>query len=143
MITVIIQGLLFVSLLIYAAVTDIRRREIDNPVCITILIVALIGSGGSFWGAVVTALPFFVPALVKSNSIGGGDVKLMFACGAVLGVCGGITQIFIALSLAAVFSLGILIVRGLTACKKTAIPLAPFLCAGGIVSFIIINRGGF
>jgi len=141
MITVI-KGLLFAALLIYAAYTDIKRREVDDSVCVAVLIVSLIGTGGSFGGAALTALPFFIPALVKSGSIGGGDVKLMFVCGAVLGVWGGIGQTVIALSLVSVFSIGILFKRGLKACKKTALPLAPFLCAGGIASYIITNMGG-
>jgi leader peptidase (prepilin peptidase)/N-methyltransferase len=142
MITVVIKGLLFAALLIYAAVTDIKRREVDDWVCVSILIVSLIGSGGSFWGAVITALPFFIPAFVKGGSIGGGDVKLMFACGAVLDVWGGLGQTVIAFSFVAVFSLVILTKKGLKACKKTAIPLAPFLCAGGIASYIITNMHG-
>ena len=138
----IFKGLLFTSLLIYAAVTDMKRREIDGWVCLSILIVSLIGSDGSFWGAVITALPFLIPALIKSGSIGGGDVKLMFACGAVLGVWGGLLQTILALLLAAAFSLRILLKKGFALYKKTAIPLAPFLCAGGVVAFIIINLGG-
>jgi leader peptidase (prepilin peptidase)/N-methyltransferase len=137
----IIKGLLLAALLIYAAYTDIKRREVDDWVSISIIIVSLIGTGGSFWGAVLTALPFFIPALLKSGSIGGGDIKLMFACGAVLGVWGGLGQTVLALSLVALFSFGILITKGLKAYKKTAIPLAPFLCAGGILSFILTNMG--
>ena len=143
MMITVIKGLLFAALLVCAAVTDIKRREVDDWVSISILVVSLIGTGGSFGGAVMTALPFFIPACVKGGSIGGGDVKLMFACGAALGVWGGLGQIVIALSLVAIFSLGILSKRGFAACKKTAIPLAPFLCAGGIVSYIITNMGGF
>jgi leader peptidase (prepilin peptidase)/N-methyltransferase len=139
---IMIKGLLFAALLIYAAVTDIKRREIDDWVCVFVLIVSLIGSGGSFGGAVITAFPFFIPALIKNGSIGGGDVKLMFACGAVLGVWGGLAQTIITLLLAAMFSISITITKGLKACKKTAIPLAPFLCVGGITSYIIIYLGG-
>jgi len=139
---VYIKGLLFASLLIYAAVTDIIRREIDNFVPAFILVASFIGAGGSFWGAVITALPLFIPAIIKNGSVGGGDIKLMFACGALLGVWGGLTQLIIALALVALFSFGILIKKDLTACKKTAIPLAPFLCAGGIASYIITNTGG-
>jgi leader peptidase (prepilin peptidase)/N-methyltransferase len=142
MIAVIIKGLLFAALLIYAAYTDIKRREIDDWVCVSVLIVSLIGTGGSFWGAVITALPFFIPALIKGGSIGGGDVKLMFACGAVLGVWGGMGQTVIALLFVAVFALSISITKGLKACKKTAVPLAPFLCAGGIFVYTIKFMGG-
>jgi len=51
-------------------------------------------------------------------------------------------QTVLALSLATVFAIGIFFRKGFTACKKTAIPLAPFLCAGGILSYIITNMGG-
>lgn len=140
--TLILKGCLFSTLLVYAAVTDIKRREVDDWVSVSILIVSLIGTGGSFWGAILTALPFLIPALVKGGSIGGGDIKLMFACGAVLGVWGGLAQTVISLSLVAFFSLSIIITKGCKACKGTAIPLAPFLCVGGILSFIISNMGG-
>jgi len=135
MIATIIQGVLFSALLVYAAVTDIQRREIDNWVCVAILIVSLIGHG-SFWGAVVTALPFYLPAVFKGGSVGGGDIKLMFACGAVLGVWGGLTQAVIGLALAALYALT------QKCCKTAKIPLAPFLGAGGIVSYILTIVGG-
>ena len=137
MIAVSVKGLLFAALLVYAAVTDIKRREVDDWVSVSILIVSMIGSGGSFWGAAITAFPFFIPALIRKSAVGGGDVKLMFACGAVLGVWGGLLHIVLALSLAAVFAFGILIKKGFDACKKSAIPLAPFLCAGGVMAYAI------
>lgn len=137
--TIIIKGLLFSALLVYASVTDIKRREIDDWVWVSILIVSLIGTGGSFWGAAVTALPFLIPALIKSGAIGGGDIKLMFACGAVLGVWGGLAQTVIALLLVTLISCVILLKKGHKAFKNTAIPLAPFLCAGGICSFVITS----
>jgi leader peptidase (prepilin peptidase)/N-methyltransferase len=139
MTVVILKGTLFAALLVYAAITDIKRREVDDWLWVSILIVSLLGSGGSFWGAVITALPFFIPAFFKSGSVGGGDIKLIFACGAVLGVWGGMLQTVIALTLAALFSLGAILRKR---AGTTAIPLAPFLCAGGIASYIITNIGG-
>ena len=141
MTTLIIKGTLFAALLIYAAVTDIKRREVDDWVCVSILIVSLIGTGGSFWGAVFTALPFFIPAMLKGGSIGGGDVKLKFACGSVLGVWGGTLQTVLALLPVVLVMLAVILTKGRKACNKTAIPLAPFMCAGGIASYIIINLG--
>ena len=142
MIALVIKGLLFAALLIYAVYTDIKKREIDNWVCVCILIISLIANAGSFTGLVLTALPFFIPALIKGGSIGGGDVKLMGSCGAVLGVGGGVLQIIIGLTIASVYGLSVLITKGCKAYKKTAIPLAPFLCVGGVLSFIITNIGG-
>ena len=143
MIAVIIQGILFSALLIYATATDIKKREIDNSVCVLILIVSLIANNGSFWGLLLTGLPFFIPAYLKSGSIGGGDIKLLGACGAVLGVRGGILQTLIGLSLASIYGLFVLITKGCKAYKQQQIPLAPFLCVGGICSFLITNIGGF
>jgi leader peptidase (prepilin peptidase)/N-methyltransferase len=120
MIALMIRGLLFSALLICAAVTDIKRRVVYNWLCVAILIVSLIGNSGSFWGAVITALPFFIPSLIKNGSIGGGDIKLMFVCGAVLGVWGGLSQALIALSLVFLFALGILIAKGFKICKKNS-----------------------
>ena len=114
----IIKGIFFSALLIYAAVTDIKRREIENFAPVSILIVSLIGTGGSFGGAVTTMLPFFIPAALKTENVGGGDIKLMFACGAVLGVWGGMAQIIAGLALAALYGLFLLIVKGYTAYKK-------------------------
>ncbi|MCL2253587.1 MAG: A24 family peptidase [Lachnospiraceae bacterium] len=148
---IIIKGLLFSSLLIIASITDIKRREIDNFIPVSILVISLIGYGGSFSGAMITALPFFIPAIGKDNSIGGGDVKIMFACGALLGIGGGFLQTVIALPLALLFSLGIVIKKRynppgnretLKPEKRIVIPLAPFLCVGGILSYIITNMGG-
>jgi leader peptidase (prepilin peptidase)/N-methyltransferase len=139
MTVVILKGVMFAALLICAAVTDIKHREVDGWVCAAILIVSLIGSGGSFWGAVTAALPFFIASVFSDNRMGGGDIKLMFACGAVLGVCGGLLQSILGLSLAALFSLGAILQKR---AAKTAIPLAPFLCAGGIAAFIFMNMRG-
>ena len=136
---IVIKGLLFAALLVHAAYTDIKWRQIDNRVWIGIIIVSIIEADGSLSGAILTALPFFMPAVIKQGSIGGGDVKLMFACGSVLGVWGGLAQTIIGLSAAAVFSISII---GWKACKETTIPLAPFLCAGGIVSYIITSMLG-
>ena len=141
MIITIFKGLLFAFLLVYAAVSDMKRREVDDWVWVSILIVSLVGSGGSFLGAVITALPFFIAAVFPNDRMGGGDFKLMFACGAVLGVWGGIAQIIIGLSLGVLVS-GIYCLLTKRNPKETAIPLAPFLCAGGIAAFIITNMGG-
>ncbi|MDR1320669.1 MAG: A24 family peptidase [Gracilibacteraceae bacterium] len=138
----VVKGVVFAALLIRAAATDIKRREIDDWLCASILALSLAGPGGSLWGAALTALPFFIPALVKPGSIGGGDIKLMFACGAVLGVWGGLLQAALALSLIALFALITSLKKGFSA-GKIALPLAPFFCTGGIASYIITNMGGF
>jgi leader peptidase (prepilin peptidase)/N-methyltransferase len=100
----------------------------------------LIGTGGSFGGAVLTALPYYIAAFF-SNRMGSGDIKLMFACGAVLGIWGGAAQTIIGLSFAGLFGLLLKFTKGQKA-KETSLPLAPFLCAGGIASYILTEIGG-
>ncbi len=132
---IIFQGFVFLILLLIASITDLKRREIDNFICVGILIVALIHNG-SFLGVFTTSLPFFIFALIDENGVGGGDIKLLGACGGVLGVVGGMYQIVISLSLVVLYSLLILILKGKKEYKNLRVPLAPFLCVGGTLSFI-------
>ena len=54
-------------------------------------------------GLVLVPLPFVVAALMKEGSIGGGDIKLMGACGFVLGVKRGYIALMLGLFLAVLF----------------------------------------
>lgn len=68
------------------------------------------------------------------RAIGGGDVKLMGACGFVLGVWPGLIQTVLSLSLA--------VLAGLVECRlqkqplsAVRLPLAPFFCFGGVSAY--------
>jgi len=84
---IIIKGFLFSLVLIYAGYHDMKTRIIPDFVHVFIVLIALIEFSPfySFAGAVLTPLPFLIVA-IKKGGIGGGDVKLIAACGFMLGV---------------------------------------------------------
>lgn len=136
----LIQGMLFSTLLLIASFHDIRTREVPNWVPI-----ALIGSGllqfqlvPALIGLVSTSLPYLLAAVTTNGKIGGGDIKLMAACGFVLGPVGGLLQSIIGLTFVLLFAIGIVYRHGLKKTKQTAFPLVPFLAAGGLLTFTLL-----
>lgn len=133
------QVAIFIILLIYAALMDIKTRTIPDHIP---LLIFMMGWGGmepisSILGVVFVPLPYFIMSLLKENSIGGGDIKLMGACGFYLGLQAG----FVASILGLVFALIIHINYSLISGKKinTSIPLAPYLGAGCIVVHLMVR----
>jgi leader peptidase (prepilin peptidase)/N-methyltransferase len=66
----------------------------------------------------------------------------MAACGFILGPWGGILQTIFGLALALLFTFIRSVVLDKKVERKLRIPLAPFLGAGGILSYLIIFIGG-
>ncbi len=139
MILYIVKGVLFSGLLLIAAICDLRNREIPNSISLGMLAVGMIGITPrsflqSLLGLIVTALPYFVVDMISKRDsfpIGGGDIKLMAGCGFVLGVSGGILQNLIALPIAILYGM-VATIKGKIKFNEARIPLAPFICAGGI-----------
>ena len=134
-----VKGTLFGLLLLSAAVWDMRNREIPNLIPILLFLCGLIGfrPAASTAGLLLVGGPFLLAAvLIKRDgfAIGGGDVKLMGACGFVLGVWPGLIQ--------AVLSLSLAVLTGLVECRlqkqplsAVRLPLAPFFCFGGVSAY--------
>ena len=137
----LVYCLLF-SALLALSVIDFRTYEI--PVGFNLFLLALGLIHGAFhytqW------LDFLIGFLCVSvfllilyyatggRAIGGGDVKLMGACGFVLGVWPGLIQTVLSLSLA--------VLTGLVECRlqkqplsAVRLPLAPFFCFGGVSAY--------
>ncbi|MBU5445240.1 A24 family peptidase [Paenibacillus sp. MSJ-34] len=138
----IVKGVLFACLLVWASISDIRKREIPDVLPAGIFFIGLIHVSllPALLGLFATGLPFFTAAILTRGKIGGGDIKLMAACGFVLGVSGGILQTILGLSLALIGWLFQSVTTGFKLCRNTAMPLAPFLAVGGIIAFWIIHR---
>ena len=78
-----VQGVLFLFLLLAASFVDLKRREIPDWVSGSIAALSLMYVRPECLLGLIPAL-FFLAAAVKGG-IGGGDVKLVAACGLVLG----------------------------------------------------------
>lgn len=131
----IIKGFLFAQILIFAAYHDAKTKEILDLVHILILLAALINLNpvSAILGLIVVPLPYLVIVLIKDNSIGGGDIKLMATSGFFLGAADGIYASIIGLGLALCFNL---FRKG---SRSRSFPLAPYLAAGCFAAYLLFQ----
>jgi leader peptidase (prepilin peptidase)/N-methyltransferase len=94
----ILQGVLFSFLLLAASYTDIKRREIPDTVCMLLVLAGLMNFSYINLLGIFVALPFLIAAVLKENSIGGGDIKLTASASIVLGFWKGTYGLIIGLS---------------------------------------------
>lgn len=128
----------FALILIIAGYIDVKTRTIPDWIHILIVVVAFIRLDwmDSMLGLLFVPLPYFIIALFKENSIGGGDIKLMGACGFYLGVRSGYAASIVGLFIAVI---SYAVIRLITSQKiNQSLPLAPFLGAGCIATCFIV-----
>jgi len=138
-------GLVFISSLIIVIISDIEYMIILDEVLIVatllIAIIYMVGLGleeaayyiysgvGAF--LVMYSIKILGDKAFKKESLGGGDIKLMFLFGMVLGLPMSICAIFLATFIAFPISLIILFSN-----KENVIPFGPFLSMSAILIFI-------
>lgn len=79
-------------------------------------------------GMFAISLPLFLIILVVPGGFGGGDIKLMFAAGLLLGWKATVASFFIGLMIAAVYGVVLMIRRRMG--RKDHFAFGPFLCIG-------------
>ena len=135
-----IQGLLFSQFLIACGYIDARVREIPDELVGLIFLVSLIrfNPRSSFLGMLLVSVPLWIIGTVIHGSVGGGDIKLFAACGAVLGPIGIIAGAVLSSFTFLFFSL----VRSLLRkkCEKTY-AMAPWIGSGCFTAFFLIVKG--
>ena len=127
----IVKGVVFGLLLACAALWDMKEREIPDLIPAMILVCGLIEL------LLVTGGPYLLAALLthgKTLAIGGGDIKLMGACGFVLGVWPGLLHSILSLILAVLTGVMLFGVRRQDF-SSIRLPLAPFFCIGGVTAY--------
>jgi prepilin peptidase CpaA len=117
--TVAIPSFVAVALAAVAAFTDWRTGTISNRLTLPPLVLAPVTYfflGGApaalaslFGAALCGAVPYL---LFRRDAIGGGDVKLLAAIGAIVGASVGLEGELIAFALAALWALGVSAARG-------------------------------
>lgn len=128
----LMQAVLFTVLLLAAAWIDYRRHIIPDRLNLGIALSALLCFyPGNLWG-ILAAVPFLAAAM--GGRMGGGDVKLVAACGLVLGVRDTMAGCIIGLSLMLCFCM--VSPGGLK--RNEARPMAPFLSAGFLAAYFLL-----
>lgn len=128
---------IFVFILLgIAAMVDIRKRIIPDWIPVLLVFVSFILPGGPRPAGILTGLPLFV-AGVTSGGMGGGDVKLVSACGLAMGLYNTATGLLLGLALLLgyhVWSVAIGRWKGTTREQGRSYPLAPFFLSGMFLS---------
>ncbi|NLC77001.1 MAG: prepilin peptidase [Clostridia bacterium] len=132
----LVKYLILFSLLVIIAFIDIDRQIIPNQLVLTVLVWAI--GWQIFWpelswresllGSLLGGGILLAVALISQGGMGGGDIKLMFAAGLVLGSAATLLALFLAFVSGALGG-GILLATGRKQ-RKEPIPFGPFLAFG-------------
>jgi leader peptidase (prepilin peptidase)/N-methyltransferase len=135
----IAQLIAFIMLLTHTAMIDLRTRTIPDHIPMLIILIRLIDMEpvSAALGFIFVPLPFFIMALLKENSIGGGDIKLMGACGFYLGPQAGYVASVLGLMLAILIHFAYSVIGSKKANKSIA--LAPYLGIGCILAYFLVK----
>jgi len=123
---------------------DLDHRRIPNAITLPTAIVAVAagtaldpsGEVERLIAGAGAAIFLLVPAIVRPDGMGMGDVKLA----GVLGLClGGPVAVAILVALVVGTLSGVVIAarRGVGDARKTAIPFGPYLALGGVVALVV------
>lgn len=134
----IVKGILFAQLLILAGYIDARTHEIPDELNLLILLIATIQIRPleALIGLLAVSVPMLIIGIIIKNGVGGGDIKLMAASGAVLGPLGVMEGTVIscaALLLHCVFRIS----RKKRISRMNA--MAPYFSAGCVIAYILEN----
>lgn len=145
-----IIAIIFVSMAIIIIISDYQTMIIPDEVLIVSGILILICqflsggislvikslSGGIIAFSIMILIKMFGDYLFKKESMGGGDIKLMFIFGMVLGWQMSIISIFLASFIALPISLILYLIK-----KENIIPFGPFLCISALI--ILLSKIDF
>ena len=134
----VLQAAFFVALLCAASVTDLTKRIVPDWICLGITVISIIGFVPVKLLGIFIALPFLLAA-VLFGGMGGGDIKLVAACGLVLGLPKGLLAAMSGLSLLLIYvAIYRIVCRVQRREAKKSFPLAPFLSAGCLLTYFIL-----
>ena len=137
----LIIALIFVSLLVIITVSDIAYMLIPDkvllPVGIVLLVLRLFIPLDPWWDALLGAAVGFgillLIAIVSKGGMGGGDIKLFFVIGLVLGTSGTLMTLFFASLIGAIA--GIVQLRVRNQDRKTPVPFGPSIALGAVITY--------
>ncbi len=130
------HSLLFILLLLAAAIFDMKTRTIPPVIPLLVACTFIITPNWSLaqglLGGLLTGAALLIPTLIVPDAFGGGDIKLVAACGFILGVqCS-----LFGLLLAIVFSFIPCAYYQFTK-KQTKMAFPPYLAAGYAIAALI------
>ncbi|HET9720469.1 MAG TPA: A24 family peptidase [Solirubrobacteraceae bacterium] len=140
----LILGLVLLVVLMPIVFIDLEHRLIPNkitaPAAVAAIVIGLATRPSGFGAQVIAGVAafafLFLFALIYPKGLGMGDVKLAGVMGLYL-AASVVVALFSGLLAAAVLGVGVLARRGVSAGRRTYIPLGPFLALGGLVGILV------
>ena len=137
----LVVALLFISLLVIINVSDIAYMLIPNKILLFFLPLFIVGRVFSplspWWDSIVGALVGFgilyLIAVVSKGGMGGGDIKLFFLLGIVLGTLNSLLTLFLA-SFIGMF-VGIIVLKMRGQGRKTPLPFGPSIAIAAVIVY--------
>ena len=134
-------ALLFISLLVIINVSDIAYMLIPNKILLFFLPFLIIGRilspltpwWDSILGAVMGFLILLLIAIVSKGGMGGGDIKLFFLIGLVLGTLQTLLTLFLAAFIGMIIGIIVFKVQGKG--RKTPVPFGPSIAIAAIIVY--------
>ena len=141
----LLVALLFISMLVIITVSDIAYMLIPNkillPFGIAIALLRIVSPLDPWWdsflGAAVGFLVLFLIAIVSKGGMGGGDIKLFFVIGLVLGTKLTLFTLFLAALIGSI--VGIIHLRRTRQGRKTPMPFGPSIAVAAVISYFYGN----
>ncbi|MFC5603959.1 prepilin peptidase [Sporosarcina koreensis] len=137
----LIIAILFISLLIIITVSDIAYMIIPDrvilPFAIALLILRWVIPTSPWWdsllGAAVGFSVLYLIAVVSKGGMGGGDIKLFFVIGLVLGTANTLLTLFLASLIGSV--VGIYVLKKTGKGRKTPVAFGPSIAAAAVITY--------
>jgi leader peptidase (prepilin peptidase)/N-methyltransferase len=142
--TMLVLGIVLVAFLVPIALIDADHRLIPNRLTLPaaalgIVLGTALDPGGELErlvAGVAAGALLAVPSLLHPKGMGMGDAKLVAVLGLYLGAA-IVPAFFVAFVAGTVVGLGIMVRKGLSAGRKTAVPFGPFLALGAVVGVLV------
>ena len=94
----IIKTIIILIILIIATIEDLKYREVSNLASLFILIISLYQFNiTNIIGLIIAPIPLIITNIIKENSFGGADIKIISCLGLCYGAIKSISILFIAL----------------------------------------------
>jgi len=134
------------AVLLAISVIDFQTTEIPDSLIIAIGVFAIaaiwfnpdVSLLSRFIGFFAISLPLLIIAVIVAGAFGGGDIKLMAACGFLLGWQGALLAFFIAIMIGGSYAL-FLMISGKRK-RGEHIVFGPALCSGAAISLFYGNE---
>lgn len=137
----LVVALLFISLLVIITVSDIAYMLIPDKILlfflIPLIVLRVFEPLSPWWDSIVGAVVgfgvLFLIAIASKGGMGGGDIKLFFVIGLVLGWVPTLLTLFLASIIGTV--IGVISLRRTKQGRKTPIPFGPSIAIAAIIAY--------